>query len=43
MRTGEPPVMSNTLSRLSGVLTTSSRLPLGVIAIGWTWPPSKFT
>ena len=34
MRVGEAPVRSKTESRLSAVLTTSSRLPSGVSATG---------
>ena len=43
IRRGAGPVRSNTESRLSGVLTTSSRLPSGVSAAGCTWALSKCT
>ena len=41
IRTRLGPVASNTESRLSGVFTTSKRLPSGVMASGCTWLLSK--
>ena len=40
---GAWPVRSNTESRLSGVFTTSRRLPAGVMHAGWTCALSKCT